>query len=573
MKRAYLPHRLIAAGFLFLCLALIYYQVIQFSKYQQLSQTNRIRILPKSASRGCILDRNGNILTEDAPSYNLLVMPQGREYSAEQMSKLSSILSVSKEEFKSRYNKGYTAPFAPVLISKDISLSLAVTIGQLKYDLPEVVIQPEPKRMYPLGDIASHILGYLSYIDAWRLQRLKEYGYKMQDLVGYSGIEEVYDYVLRPRGGGMQVEVDNKGRLSRILGFKLPQKGKDIQLTIDLRLQKIIQNNLRGRTGCVIILNPTNGEILALESSPNFNPKIFQDGTSSQINSLLNDSDAPLLNRAINGLYPPGSVFKIVLAAAGLEKRKIDINSKFFCSGNMQIGNRGFSCWGKHAEQDIILALAHSCNIFFYNLGLRLGPQLINEYALKFGLNQPTGIDLSSESKGYLPYSLWQRIKRHQKWFAGDTANLSIGQGEILVTPLQVARMMAAVVNGGKLISPRLLKSINDGNQVFDSPSGQIVNLPISKQTLQIIKKGLIAAVNEPEGTANILANLGVAIAGKTGTAQIEKETPHGWFVGYFPVDKPRFVICVFLEHIGSGYYSCQLTRMIIKQMLAQGLI
>jgi penicillin-binding protein 2 len=392
-------------------------------------------------------------------------------------------------------------------------------------------------------------------------------------LIGYSGVERVYDYILRPHDGGMQVEVDSKGRLSRILGFKSPRKGRDIQLTIDLRLQKIIHHSLTGHTGCAIVLNPVNGEILALASFPNFNPQVFQQGEPSEVNSLLGDPDAPLLNRAINGLYPPGSVFKIVVAAAGLQKGKIDINSRFFCSGKKQIGNRQFHCWGSHQEENIVDAIAHSCNVFFYNLGLSLGPQSINEFALKFGLNQATGIDLIGESKGFLPHSLWQRIKRSHRWFAGDTANLAIGQGETLVTPLQIARIMAALANGGRLIKPGLLKSERGDSQALDSRPAEFTSLPMSRENLQIIKKGLIAAVNQPGGTAHILVDAGVPIAGKTGTAQVAQGTAHGWFVGYFPVDEPRFVICVFLEHAGSGYYCCQLTKSIIRQMLAQGLI
>jgi penicillin-binding protein 2 len=594
MRRLRILHFFIIAGFLFLCLALIYYQIFQFNKYRQLSQANRIRILPQSAARGSILDRNGNVLAESALSYSLLIVPKGRNYPKEQISKLSSILSIPAVQLISRYNNNYINPFVPVLLYRDISRSSAVAIGQLKYDLPEVIIRVSPKRIYPLKNICSHILGYLSNIDAWRLSRLKQYGYKIQDLVGYSGAEEVYDFILRPHEGGMQIEVDNTGRLSRILGFRAPQKGKDIELTIDVRLQRIIHNNLVGHTGCVIILNPENGEVLALDSFPSFNPQMFQDNSSSlELKSLLKDPNAPLLNRAINGLYPPGSVFKIVVATAGLERKSIDRKSNFFCSGNMQIGNREFSCWEAHGEVDIIDAIAHSCNIFFYNLGLRLGPRVINEYALRFGLNQATGIDLSGESTGFLPFSIWHRIKRRHRWFAGDTANLSIGQGEILVTPIQIARIMAAIANGGKLIKPRLLKSINptlarkggvnpvparrsgirDETQIIDSYSGETPNLMINKDTLQIIRQGLIDAVNQPGGTAGILSDVGIPIAGKTGTAQVVSGMAHGWFVGYFPLDKPKFVICVFLEHSGSGYYSCQLAKKIIGQLLVEGLI
>ncbi len=568
MTRLQIFHRSIKVVFIFLCLALVYYQIIQSKRYQQLSQANRIRILPQPASRGFILDRNGRLLAGNTLSYNVLITPEGTSFPADEITRLSSILSIPARQLKSKYNEGYTAPFVPIVLLRGISLSQAVTIGQFKYDLPGVSVQAEPKRIYPLGSLASHVLGYLNKIDAWRLEMLKEYGYKLQDLVGYSGVEEVYDYILHPRDGGMQVEVDNKGRLRRILGFKSPQGGRDIELTIDLEIQKIVYNNLNGHTGCVIILNPFNGDILALEAFPNFNPQVFQENRPSLINSLLNDPDSPLFNRAINGLYPPGSIFKIVVATAGLEKKKIHSQDRFFCRGDMQIGNRKFGCWKMHGWQDIISAIAESCNVFFYNLGLRLGPQSINEYALKLGFNQITGIDLNGESTGFIPYSLWERIKRRQRWFAGDTANMSIGQGEVLVTPIQVARMMAIFANGGILIKPRLLKSIRDGDRIIDFPSKHGIKLQISKRTLNIIKEGLIAAVNESGGTAEILSDMRVSIAGKTGTAQVANARAHGWFVGYFPVEKPRFVICVFLEHVGSGYYCCRLAKNIIEQML-----
>ena len=573
MVKLRILHRFIIVGFLFLCLALFYYQIIKFSKYRQLSQANRIRILPQSASRGCILDRNGNLLAGNTLSHDLLIMPQEGGWPEGQISKLSQILSVSETELKSKYKKGYTTSFIPVLLYRDISLPSAIAVGQQKYDLPEVIIQARPKRTYPSGRIASHILGYLSYIDAWRLERLKEYGYKIQDLVGCSGIEQVYDYILHAGDGGKQVEVDSKGRLSRVLGYKAPQKGGDIELTIDLRLQKIIHKNLKGHSGCVVVLDPVNGDILALVSYPDFDPQVFQEGSPSLLKPLLNDLDAPLFNRATNGLYPPGSVFKIVVAAAGLEKKKINPNTKFFCSGNTQIGNRLFSCWGWHGEQDLVDALAHSCNNFFYNSGLQLGPQLINEYALKFGLSQLTGIDLTSESAGSLPYSLWQRIKKSHRWYDGDTANISIGQGGIIVTPLQIARMFAVLANDGKLIKPRLLKSVKQGNRIINLSFKPASNIPISKGTLRIIREGLFNAVEDPEGTAKILADLKISVAGKTGTAQVQEGRAHGWFAGYFPTDKPKFVICVFLEHVGTGYYCCQLTKRIIQQMLDEGLL
>ncbi|MFC1592477.1 penicillin-binding protein 2 [Candidatus Omnitrophota bacterium] len=574
MAKTRIVNRLIAAGFILLWIAIFYLQIIRFQEYHHLSQANRVRIIPQPASRGRILDRNGHILASDNLSYNLLVTPKAREFPAEQIAKLSRILEVSEEQLKLKFDREYTLPFSSVLLREDLSLEEAVAIGQLKYDLPEVTVQVASKRRYPLGSITSHILGYIGEIDAWRLEQLKEYGYKVQDLVGYSGVEEVYDYALRPVEGGMQVEVDNRGRLSRIIGFKPARKGKDIRLSIDARVQRIIHDNLKGKTGSVIMLDPDSGEVIALVSSPDFDPRVFQGSSPALLKSLLNDPNAPLLNRAINGQYPPGSVFKVVVAAAGLEKKKIDPSTRFFCSGGTVVGNREFSCWGLHGEEDISDALSHSCNVFFYNLGLRLGPQLINEYALKFGFGQRSGIDLNNEFSGYVPYSLWERIKRRRSWFLGDTANLSIGQGGLLVTPLQVSQMMAVIANNGKLITPVLIKSIEAENQSLESLNqGQAVNIPVSKQTLELIKKGLIGAVSDPGGTASILADLKVTAAGKTGSAQVGSGRAHGWFAGFFPVNNPKFVICVFLEHGGSGYFACRVAKKIIQQMLEEELL
>ncbi|MBU1871572.1 MAG: penicillin-binding protein 2, partial [Candidatus Omnitrophica bacterium] len=477
MAKIRVVNLLIAAGFILLWIALFYLQIISFPQYHQLSQANRIRILPQPASRGRILDCNGNILAADDLSYNLLLIPESRQFPQEQISKLSKILSVSEEELKQEFSKKYTLPFVPLLLSEDLPLEQAVAIGQLKYDLPRIDIQVVPKRVYTLGNVTSHILGYMGEIDVWRLEQLKEYGYKVQDLIGYSGVEEVYDYILRPIEGGMQVEVDNRGRLSRILGIKAAKKGRDIQLTVDARIQKIIHDNLKDKTGSVVVINPQDGELIALASYPDFDPLVFQKGRASLINPLLNDPDAPLFNRAISGQYPPGSVFKVIVASAGIEKKKIGSSTTFICSGELKVGNRQFSCWGLHGEENIRDAIVHSCNVFFYNLGLSLGPQLINEYALKFGLGQRTGIDLNAEATGYVPYSLWERIRRRRSWYPGDTANLSIGQGGLLVTPLQIARMMAVFANGGKLIKPVLIKSIeNESNNLEPLSRNQSVN-------------------------------------------------------------------------------------------------
>lgn len=574
MKRIRFLSAFVAASFLLICLVLVYLQIVRFSEYQRLSQANRVRLLPQPASRGLILDRNGNLLAGNAPSYNLLLVPE--EMRAEsQISLLSEVIAIPEEQIKAQIKSKNIVPFTPLLLKEGISPEEAILLGQLKYDLPGVDVQIIPKRQYPLGDIACHLLGYIGKIDAWRLERFKNYGYKSRDLVGYGGVEETYDYILRPEEGGMQIEVDSRGRLFRILGLKSSRRGANIHLTIDIRVQRIIQEHLQGLTGSIVVLDADNAEVIALASSPTFDPNIFGGQPSASVQALLTDSGAPLFNRAVSASFPAGSVFKVVLAAAGLEHNKIDSKSAIFCPGYAQIAGRRFSCWTSHGQQDLVEALANSCNVFFYNLGLRLGPQLITRFAAKFGFSQRSGIDLSAESAGNLPYSLWERITRKRQWFPGDTANLSIGQGEVLVTPLQVARMMAAVANGGRLIQPTLLKSAIDPARDLEltPPPPKVVNLSLKEENLLLIRQGLAKAVSSPTGTAHPLADVGIPVAGKTGTAQVASAQSHAWFVGYFPVDRPRFVLCVFLEHGGKGHNSCLVARSIIKQMLTEGLL
>lgn len=557
--------------FIFVCLglALINLTLFQGEKFKELSRKNSIRLLPQSGARGRILDRQGSIIVGNSLSYDALILPQESQEGSRLLKNLSGILGIGQEEIKKRLKNGYTTSFTPVTIARNIDAKKAIALEELKIDFNGIVIQPNPLREYPYGSCASHVLGYLGEIDRWRLTKLEDYGYKTKDIVGFGGIEEKYDYYLRQEEGGLLVEVDHRGRLVRVLGFRPPRNGKDIQLTIDLDLQKIAEDSLRQRKGSVILMDPQSGEVLAMASSPNFNPAMFISESKDSLQGLFNNPDGPFINRAISGVYPAGSVFKIVVALAALENNKITPYTTFFCPGFFKIGNQRFACWDTHKAQNLLMGIAHSCNVFFYRTGILTGAQVLHDYAVKFGLSKPTAIDLPYESSGFVPSPLWKRISRFQSWFDGDTANLSIGQGDLLVTPIQLTRTMAAFANGGRLVTPYITKAI-DGRAVLEY-SRKITSPAIKQSSLNYIREGLRRVVADSAGTANMLASLPVAVAGKTGTVQVPRGQAHAWFVGFFPFEKPKFVVCVFLEHGGAGHAAATLAKQILEAMFERG--
>jgi penicillin-binding protein 2 len=500
-----------------------------------------------------------------------MIVPQDPLQEDKIISSASRILGKSVKELKAAFKKDYIASSIPVTIARNLELKQAIALDELKVDLPAIIIQPNPVRHYPNSKMACHLLGYLGQIDRWRLTSLEDYGYKTKDIVGFGGIEEKYDYYLREDEGGMSFQVDHRGRFIRTLGFKPPVNGKDVQLTVDIRVQKIVEDVLGDRRGSVIIMNPYSAEIIALASSPGFDPNDFSEKDNAAISRLFNDSNSPLINRAISAGYPAGSVFKVVVAAAALENKKINQNTSFLCQGSTMVGRREFKCWNTHGVQNVITALAHSCDVFFYKTGLLTGAQTIHDYALKFGFSRPTSFDLPYETLGFIPSPLWRKINKFQNWFDGDTANLSIGQGEVLVTPLQVTRMMAVFANGGFLVTPYITKYIDgkDMSKYHKKPE----RLNFKPNTVNYIREGLRQAVSGINGTGNVLSGLGVSVAGKTSTAQAPPGQPHAWFSGFFPFQKPKFVICVFLERGGSGYYACLMAKQIIGRMITEGLI
>ncbi len=545
-------------------------QVIQGTKFKELSDKNCIRLIPQIGSRGTILDRNNAVIVNDIISYDVMVLPRDISQLELTLANLSRVLGISAEELKKRFKNAYLNPSIPVALVRNIEMKKAVTLEELKADFPGVVVQPNPIRGYRYGKLACHVLGYLGEIDRWRLTKLADYGYNTKDIVGFGGVEEKYDYYLRQEEGGVSAEVDHRGRFMRMLGYKPPRSGKTVQLTLDLRIQKIVEEAMGERTGCAIMMDPYTGEIIAMVSNPGFDPTVFVARQNDKIAGLFANSKAPLLNRAISGVYPAGSSFKPIVASAALETGKENLSTTFVCTGSTFVGRKEFKCWGVHGAQDIVGALKHSCNVFFYKTGILVGGQNMYEYAVKFGLSKPTSFELPNEGSGFVPNPLWKKISRFQKWLDGDSANLAIGQGELLVTPLQMLRMVAVFANKGYLVTPFVVRAV-DG-KIIDDPQRKIVPMAIQESTIDTVRRGL-RGVTEEGGTASILNFPEITVAGKTGTAQNPSGAPHGWFIGFFPFEKPRYAMVVFLEHGVAGYMSSLTAKQIITQMLKEGLM
>ncbi len=562
---------IITLGFLFITAGVFNLSVLKESQFKALSNKNSIRILPQPGSRGRIFDRKRRLLADNYLTYDVLVLPQNKNETDRMLARVAHILGRDLKRIKENFRTGYRSNFLPVCVAENVDVKKAIALEELRFDSPGIVIQAHPLRYYPHMRSACHILGYLNEIDLWRLNKLADYGYSTKDIVGYGGIEEKYDYFLRQQEGAFSVEVNHLGKFVRVLGYKPPKNGRDIELTIDLDIQKIVEANLSGRDGSVVIMEPNTGEIIAMASYPDFDPAVFINRKESNLSKVFASSSVSFLNRAISGIYPPGSIFKDIVAIAALEGAKINSSTTFFCHGKMRIGNREFACWNTHHEQDIIAALAHSCDVFFYRSGLLLGAQSIHDYALRFGLAHPTNIDLPYEAKGFVPSPLWRRVYKLQNWFDGDTANFSIGQGDLMVTPIQMARMTAVFANNGWFVTPYVAKNISGYD--ITSYHRKNVKAPFKRHNISIVNDGLRKVVTAPEGTAHALSEVGVSVAGKTGTVQVPRGQCHAWFAGYFPFKKPKYVICVMLEHGGSGAAAVALAKQIIEGMIQENLI
>lgn len=543
-------------------------QIIKGSYYRKLSEDNRVRTVIMPPLRGIIYDRNGEILAKNVPSFNVGLVIADTKNLNRTIRKLSPLIHLSFEEIKERikYAKNYD-PFSPVIIKEDIPMREVALIESQGWNLPGVVTIIEGRRDYPNKELAAHLLGYVGEINQ---SQLKEEDYLSEPpgrIIGQNGIEKVYDNLLRGMVGRKNIEVDASGHERQILDISEPVAGDNIVLSIDIRLQRAAEEALGDRRGAVVVLDSDTGEVLVLASHPAYDPNILSRRLLPDVwKKIAEDTGHPLNNRAIQGIYPPGSVFKILMATAGLEGGYIDHNGRISCSGGMQFGNRYYRDWTSvgHGSVDLHKAIAQSCDVYFYQLGNRMQIDTIAHYATQFGFGEPTGIDLPSEKKGLVPSTQWKLNAKKERWYSGETLSVAIGQGFLSVTPLQQAVMVNTVVTSGSLKRPRVLKGIisDKEKKTYEFSSVEVRKIDMKESTIKNIKSALRGVVNEPGGTGGAARSYLVDIAGKTGTAQAVGRqagggygglNDHAWFAAFAPVDKPKITVSVLIEHGGHG--------------------
>ncbi len=564
---------ILASFYILLISGLFYTQIVRHEKYRAMSEENRLRVIPLMAPRGTIYDRKERPIVKDEISFNASVIYSQIKDKPALTTVLSRILGLSEGEISERLKKARNLPLILTVISPDIGIDKAIDIEEVGAEHPGLVLDVMPRRNYLYSKVAANMIGYLGNINRDEFHRLKQYGYRINDLMGRDGIESYYDDYLRGSYGGKQLEVDNRGREVGVLGFKEPVAGKDLYLSVDIELQRFCDELMEGRKGAIVVMSPKTGAIIAIASSPSYDPAIFIDpDRKTERNAILRNSNYPLLDRAITGAYPPGSVFKMVIASAALDSGKESDTTTFSCGGIFKIGRSSWKCWkdGGHGPQAVRDALKHSCNVFFYNTGVLIGVDIIEKFAYRFGFGQITHIDLPGEVPGILPGAAWKQKTLKEEWYKGDTVNYAIGQGYLLCTPIQIVRMVSVFANGGYLVRPHIVDRIED----VAIASDERIDTGISGRTLDIVREGMWRVVNETGGTGVKAKLEGVAVAGKTGTAQTSQGRNHGWFVGFAPYEDASVAIVVLDEYGGKGgYYAAETAGKVLRKAKELGLL
>ena len=545
----------VLAAFVVLVGQLWYLQVLEGARLQELSDKNRIRVRPAAAPRGVLFDRNGLPLVDNRPAFTLSLIPREIDNREKVLGRLSVLLKIPYSELDDALGRVSSDSLMPVRVRRGLTLEEVARVEEWKLELPGVIVEVEPQRLYPTSRFAAHLLGYVREAND---DQLKQGRYRRGDMVGQSGLERLLDQYLRGSDGGERIEVDAMGRPIRVIQHTEPNPGAQVVTTVDRRIQEAAERAMEGHAGAVVVMDPRDGDVLAMVSTPAFALDQFTGtiGRDAWV-QLVRDPSHPMLNRTVQSQYAPGSVFKIVVAAAGLQETTLTPVDRVYCNGEFHLGNWTFNDWkeGGHGTVDLHRAIVQSCNPYFYQAGLKIGIDTIARYARAFGLGAPTGIDLPGEKLGLIPGP-----HRGKRWsYAGDTVNLSIGQGAILVTPMQVARMMSAVANGGVLFKPRLVQRVEraDGQLLYSDPGLVNGHLALSPMVWAFLKQSLLDVVNEGTGTEARIP--GIDIAGKTGTAQMtansraQRGQDHAWFASFAPVHDPQYVVVVLVERGGKG--------------------
>ena len=548
-------------------------QVAQHAKYAELAENNNQRTLALRAPRGVVLDRDGQVLVENRHSYSISVVREHATDLDRTIRLLSAVLGLREGRVREIVDRHRREPaYRPITIVQDATLAqvAAVTARRLDFELPDVVVEQVPTRRYP-DALAAHLFGYVGEVSD---MQVSDDGLKSGDIVGQSGIERTYNNLLMGEDGAKRVVVNSVGREIRTLAEDPPTEGKRLQLTLDYDVQKALEDGFKwsGFNGASVIMDPRNGDVLAFTSVPSYDPNAFATGIDRATWASLNNDDLkPLQNRAIQGRYPPGSTFKMAVATAALEEGIITPDFKVYCPGHATFFGRSFQCSlpnGRgHGTMDLRHAIEQSCNVYFYTVGNMVGIDRIHKWATLLGLGEKTGIDLPNEVQGLVPSQEWKRERFHEKWYAGETISVSIGQGAVALTPVSMAVYISTLANGGTRLTPNLLKAVDDGGGWKNvPPPAPHSTVQLKPETIQAIRDGLWLVVNG-SGTGSRARIAGRDVSGKTGTAQVisleggkaakgktDKDLrDNGWFVFFAPRENPQIAGVVFVEHGGHG--------------------
>lgn len=558
-----------------LVIRLFYLQIIEGNKYRQLAEKNRTSLRLTLPTRGIIYDRNGVRLAENNKKFQAVLIREETKNYRKTLDNFRRLISLDDEEFyRIEKEMKRKRAFMPIRIKDNLTFNEAALVQMNASDLIGIHIEEETTRLYPFKEDVSHVVGYVSLLTEKDME--KDPNNPLLDLPGYRigriGIEEAFQSRLKGKPGMRKTEINAYGRSVRVMEEEKSQKGHNLTLTIDTRLQKFATERMGDEAGAVVVLDVHTGEILTMVSTPSFDSNVFTMPISTKVwKSIINNEKKPLQNKAINGMYSPGSIFKLVVALAGLESGHITPHRKIFCSGRLQLGNQYFHCWKRygHAHLTIEEALMHSCDIYFYQVAQEIGAEKILEVAQRLGFGEETHTFLTGEKSGLLPSAEWKKARYKDDWRMGDTLNLSIGQGFLMATPLQMARAVAQIANGGKKLRITLLKD--------DHIKSTTMDLGFNKRHIQIIKNGMNMVVNKKGGTAHkVRFDInGQKMAGKTASTQVRrismkerhlgvisqeqlpwKYRDHGMFGAFAPISNPRYAIVVVVEHGGGGSIS-----------------
>ncbi len=542
-------------------------QIREGPYYRDLSENNRTRSVIMEPARGLIYDRNGVLLANNVPSFTLYVSLEDVKDRDLLIDQLSSLLGLDEALIRKKLTARGSKQL-PRKVKDRLTLREATLIESHRLDLPGVMVQVESQRNYPGGTTASHLLGYVGEVSPEQLEKPEFSELHQGSVVGQYGVEKFFDRLMRGQAGQKSIEVDAIGHEKRTVVVEQAHAGDNLYLTIDVRLQKVAENLLGEESGAIVALDPRTGDVLAMASRPGFDPNVLsRELTPKQWAEIVQNEGRPLNNRASQGQYPPGSVFKVMMAAAALETKTVTPSTSIYCNGGYQFGRRTYHDWkaGGHGSVDLRHALVQSCDVYFYTVGQRMGIETMASFAHQFGLGEETGIELPSERVGIVPSEAWKRKAKNEPWLPGETISAAIGQGYVSVTPLQMASLIGTVANDGAMFRPRLIQAVMDRatGELHPRPAELKRTLKLRPGILPVIKDALAGVVKE--GTATKAQSALVTIAGKTGTAQVaalrtgpEKDIPkkfrdHAWFVAFAPVEAPTIAVAIIGEHLGHG--------------------